>query len=67
MEVGRLSINVQAPAREFDADLYLPAGCGKAPLVIVAHGFMRSRALQSPCRSYLPGPITPATGEPSVS
>jgi dienelactone hydrolase len=44
VEVGHLSIHVQAQAGTFDADLYLPASHDKAPLVIVAHGFMRSKA-----------------------
>jgi dienelactone hydrolase len=43
IEVTHLSIHVQAQAGTFDADLYLPAGGCKAPLVIVAHGFWRSK------------------------
>jgi len=43
VEVGHLGVRVQAPAGTFDVDLYLPAGGGKAPLVIVAHGFWRSK------------------------
>jgi dienelactone hydrolase len=80
VEVGHLSIHVEAHAGTFDADLYLPASHGKAPLVIVAHGFMRSKAKMADwgkhlakqgfavaVPSCLPGPTTPATGEPSVS
>jgi dienelactone hydrolase len=39
-----LSLYVQVSSGAFDADLYLPAGRSKAPLVIVAHGFWRSKA-----------------------
>jgi cephalosporin-C deacetylase-like acetyl esterase len=75
IEITHLTVHVQAQAGIFNADLYLPTSHGKAPLVIVAHGFMRSKAkmaewgrpLQSPCRRCLPGQTMPATGELSVS
>jgi dienelactone hydrolase len=44
IEVTHLGVRVQAQEGTLDADLYLPVGRGKAPLVIVAHGFMRSKA-----------------------
>lgn len=39
-----LSLRVQVLSGAFDVDLYLPAIRGRAPLVIVAHGFWRSKA-----------------------
>jgi dienelactone hydrolase len=44
IEVTHLGVRVQAQEGTLDADLYLPVGRGKTPLVIVAHGFMRSKA-----------------------
>ena len=44
VEVSHLGVRVHDPAGEFDANLYLPASHGKAPLVIVVHGFMRTKA-----------------------
>jgi dienelactone hydrolase len=44
VEVVHLGVHVQAPAGTFDVDIYLPASHSKAPLVIVVHGFMRTKA-----------------------
>jgi dienelactone hydrolase len=55
IEVTHLGIRMQAQARTFDADLYLPTSHGKAPLVIVAHGFMRSKAKMADWGRHLAG------------
>ncbi len=48
-----LSLRVQILSGTFDVDLYLPAIPGRAPLVIVAHGFWRSKAKMAQWGSHL--------------